>query len=118
MFPLKNIHPLSDFVRNAKARAGHMTASGEPEVLTVNGQAVLVVMSAAAYEKLIEELETERTLNVAGNSALELLRSGAISARDLSASLKPNPHVKSMPAAEAFAELEKQIQLRRKKKAS
>jgi len=118
MVQLKNIHPLSDFLRNAKARAAHLKATGEPEVLTVNGQAELVVLSAAAYEKLIEELETERTLNVSGNSALEMLRSGQVSAADLMASLKPNPHVATIPAAEAFAQLERRIQLRRKKKAS
>ena len=118
MVKLKNIHPLSDFVRNAKSRIAQIKKSGEPAILTINGQAEVVVLSAQAYEKLLEELELEKTLNVAGNGPLEALRSGQISARDLMASLQPNPHAASIPMEEAFAQIEQRIQARRKKKAS
>ena len=118
MVKMKNIHPLSDFLRNSKSRIGQLKSTGEHSILTVNGQAEVVVMSAESYEKLIEELEQEKTLDVAGNGTLEALRSGQISVKELKASLQPNPAAAAIPAKEAFAEIERRIQLRRKKKAS
>ena len=45
------VKPLSDFVQNTKAHVEALKASHQPEILTVNGEAVLVVQDAAAYEK-------------------------------------------------------------------
>jgi PHD/YefM family antitoxin component YafN of YafNO toxin-antitoxin module len=118
MVNLKNIHPLSDFVRNIKARIATLKKTGEPAILTVNGQAEAVVLSAEAYQKLLEELEVQKTLNVAGNSLLEAMRAGQFSVKDVMASLKPNPHAALIPAEEAFARLERKFEARRKRKAS
>ena len=54
---LVSIHSLSDFQRNAKDHIRKLKASGKPAVLTVNGQAEVVVQSAAAYQKLLEDHE-------------------------------------------------------------
>ena len=54
MIDLANIRSLSDFQRNAKAHIRRLKKSGKPEVLTVNGQAEIVVQSAEAYQKLLE----------------------------------------------------------------
>ncbi len=118
MVKMKNIHPLSDFLRNAKARIGELKKSGEPAILTVNGQAEAVLLSAEAYENFMEELETERTLNATHQGALEALRSGQIAANELIASLKPEGWQASVSAREAFAQLERKFSARRKKKAS
>ena len=118
MIHLKNIHPLSDFLRNAKSRLQHLKETGAHTVLTVNGQAEAVILSAAAYEKLIEELETEKTQNLAGSVSLEMLRSGQITGDELKATLQPNPQAQGIPAEEAFAEIDRRIQQRRRKKAS
>lgn len=118
MVNLKNIHPLSDFVRNIKSRIATLKKSGEPAILTVNGQAELVAMSAEAYQKLLDELEVVRTLNAAHEDALDALRTGRVSAEDLIASLKPPPEGSAIPAREAFALLERKFAERRRKKAS
>jgi PHD/YefM family antitoxin component YafN of YafNO toxin-antitoxin module len=118
MVSLKNIHPLSDFVRNIKARLATLKKTGEPAILTVNGQAEAVVLSAEAYQKLLEELEFIRTLNAAHEGALDALRSGKVTAKDLIASLKPPPEGSAIPAQEAFALLERKFAERRRKKAS
>ena len=118
MFPLKNIHPLSDFVRNAKARLAKMKKTGEPAILTVNGAAEAVVLSADAYEKLVEEMENQKTNAIAANVLLEMFHSGQITAEELKAQLKTNPNAQSLPAEEAFAQLDKKFQARRRKKAS
>ena len=54
---IQDIASLTDFHRNSSAHCKRLKASGRPEVLTVNGKAVLVVQDAAAYQRLLEELE-------------------------------------------------------------
>ena len=54
---VENIHSLTEFQRNAKAHIRRLKKSGRPQVLTVNGQAELVVQDAASYQKLLDELE-------------------------------------------------------------
>jgi len=54
MIELKNIRSLSDFQRNTKEHLRRLKNTGKPEVLTINGQAELVVQSAAAYQKLLD----------------------------------------------------------------
>jgi len=60
---LENIHALSAFQRNSKDFIRKLKKSGRPAVLTVNGEAEVVVQSAEAYQKLLE-----------GNELLERLR--------------------------------------------
>jgi len=52
---LGNIHSLSDFQRNAKQHIRKLKRSGKPAILTVNGQAEVVVQSAEAYQKLLDD---------------------------------------------------------------
>ena len=54
MIHLKDIHSLSDFQRNSRAFVEHLRETGRPQVLTVHGQAELVVQSADAYQKLVD----------------------------------------------------------------
>jgi prevent-host-death family protein len=54
---LANIHSLSDFQRNTKDYIRRLKESGKPAVLTVNGEAEVVVQSAEAYQKLLDDRE-------------------------------------------------------------
>jgi hypothetical protein len=54
MINLKDIHPLSDFQRNTRAHVEHLKRTGRPEVLTIHGQAELVVQHAEAYQRLLD----------------------------------------------------------------
>ena len=54
---LSNIQSLSDFQRNTKKHIRRLRASGQPAVLTVRGQAEIVVQSAEAYQKLLDDQE-------------------------------------------------------------
>ena len=54
---LSNIHSLSDFQRNTRDHLRQLKDSGEPVILTVNGQAEVVVQSAEAYQKLLDGQE-------------------------------------------------------------
>ena len=54
---LANIHSLSDFQRNTKDHIRNLKKSGKPVVLTVNGEAEVVVQSAEAYQRLLDDRE-------------------------------------------------------------
>jgi PHD/YefM family antitoxin component YafN of YafNO toxin-antitoxin module len=54
---LSDIHSLSEFQRNTRDHIQYLKRSGKPLVLTVNGQAEVVVQSAEAYQKLLEDQE-------------------------------------------------------------
>ncbi len=54
---LRNIHPLSDFQRSAKAFLATLKESPDPIVLTVNGKAAAVVQDAESYQRLLDRLE-------------------------------------------------------------
>ena len=60
MIDVRNIHSLSDFVRNTKSHMQWLKESKAPEVLTVNGRAEIVVQDAESYQAIIEELERAR----------------------------------------------------------
>jgi len=62
MIDLANVHALSDFQRNAKKHIRRLKASGEPAVLTVNGQAEVVIQSAESYQKLLRDQELLESL--------------------------------------------------------
>lgn len=57
MIDAADIRPLSEFQRNAKSFMQRLRRTRQPEVLTVNGKAAVVVQDAAAYSAMIEELE-------------------------------------------------------------
>lgn len=62
MIDLRNIRSLSDFQRNTRKHIARLKKSGQPEVLTVNGQAQLVVQDAASYQQLLDEVERLKTI--------------------------------------------------------
>ncbi len=74
MIDLNSIHPVTDFNRNTKKHIKRLKATGKPEVLTVNGQAEVVVQSAEGYQKLLDAAELAET--VAG------IRRGLAQAKD------------------------------------
>lgn len=57
MFQLSDIHPLTDFLRNHKEHIERLRKAGQPEVLTVNGKAELVIQDAASYQKLVSMID-------------------------------------------------------------
>jgi prevent-host-death family protein len=59
MLDLANdIRSLSDFKRNTVELLNRLRETGGPLVLTVNGKAELVVQDAAAYQTLLDRVET------------------------------------------------------------
>ncbi|TVP79112.1 MAG: type II toxin-antitoxin system Phd/YefM family antitoxin [Gemmatimonadales bacterium] len=51
---LKNIHSLSRFQRHTREHLARLKETGEPEVLTVHGQAEVVIQSVESYQRLLD----------------------------------------------------------------
>ncbi len=75
MLKISTIKPLTDFIRNSKAHIQTLRTTQEPEILTVNGEAAIVVQDAASYEKMA--LLAEQAIQDARlQSAMEYFREG------------------------------------------
>jgi hypothetical protein len=62
MLDTREIHSLTDFLRNHKAHVARLKKTQAPEVLTVNGKAVVVVQDAASYQSMLDRLHHMETL--------------------------------------------------------
>ncbi len=62
MVDVREIHPLTDFLRNHKAHIQRIKESRTPEVLTVNGKAELVVLDPESYQEMQERLQRMETI--------------------------------------------------------
>jgi PHD/YefM family antitoxin component YafN of YafNO toxin-antitoxin module len=72
MINLENIHSLTDFKRNAKDYVEQLKEAKAPLVLTINGEAALVVHEAHVFQEMMNRhRHTEEELH---NLKLEMLR--------------------------------------------
>jgi prevent-host-death family protein len=56
----RDIQSLTDFKKNTPEFIRQLKETGEPIVLTINGKAEVVVLDAAAYQRLREQAEVAR----------------------------------------------------------
>lgn len=56
MLDARQIHSMSDFLRNHKAHVARLKETRTPEVLTVNGRAEVVLLDTESYENMVEQL--------------------------------------------------------------
>jgi PHD/YefM family antitoxin component YafN of YafNO toxin-antitoxin module len=57
MLDVDDIRSLTEFQRNTRAHIKRLKRTGRPEILTVNGQAELVVQDARSYQKLLDRVD-------------------------------------------------------------
>jgi hypothetical protein len=62
MVLLNNIHPVTDFTRNTRKYIQRLKKTGNAEVLTVDGEAQVVIQSTTAYQKLVDAAQLVETL--------------------------------------------------------
>jgi PHD/YefM family antitoxin component YafN of YafNO toxin-antitoxin module len=62
MLDTRDIHPLTDFLRNHKAHLKRLKRTQTPEVLTVNGRAEVVLQNAEGYQRLLDRLHHLETI--------------------------------------------------------
>ena len=64
MVSVQNIHSLTEFKRNANSYIENIRSTKAPIVLTVNGEAAVVVQDAIEYQALVDALAVERSAAV------------------------------------------------------
>jgi len=82
MIDLSNIHSLSEFQRNTKQYVQQMEQSEKPIVLTVNGEAQLVIQDAKAYQKLLDRLEYAETVAALRQGIKEIEQGKGVPAKE------------------------------------
>lgn len=95
MIDLREIRSVTDFQRNAREYVDRLKSIGSPMVLTVNGQAELVVQNAAGYQELLDRLEELE--------AVSAIRAGLEDVKD----------GRTKPARKAMKDLESRLAIRR-----
>jgi PHD/YefM family antitoxin component YafN of YafNO toxin-antitoxin module len=78
---LKDIRSVTDFQRNAKTHVARLKKTRAPMVLTVNGNAAIVVQDATTYQRMVQrldELEEERAFIAAVNEGLKDIEEGRV----------------------------------------
>lgn len=88
MLDTRQIHSLTDFLRNHKAYLARLKETKTPEVLTVNGRAEIVIQDAESYQDLLDRLHHMETL-----TAITAIKEGMASAER--GELKPAEQVLS-----------------------
>lgn len=74
MIQLTDIHPLTGFLRDHKAHIARLASTGRPEVLTINGEARVVIQDAASYQKMLELLDAAETERIVRDRLASLER--------------------------------------------
>ena len=69
MLNTRQIHSMSDFLRNHKAHIARLKETRTPEVLTVNGRAEVVLLDTESYETMVEQLNQQQEKEIAAASA-------------------------------------------------
>jgi len=93
MIKAKSIKPLSDFLRNSKSHITALKETHEAEILTVNGEAAVVVQDVESYEEMAALAEQARQ-DARLQQAMAYFRDGG----------------KGIKAADVFAELDAKYQ--------
>ena len=62
MLDTREIHSLTDFLRNHKAHVKRLKKTQAPELLTVNGKAAVVVQDATSYQQMQDRLHHMETV--------------------------------------------------------
>ncbi len=90
---VENYYSLTDFQQNMSEFINRIKETGQPLMLTVDGDVEVVVLDAETYERLLDALEYKETVE-AIREGLESMRSG-----------------KGMPADEFFEQMRKKYNI-------
>ena len=69
MLDTRQIHSMSDFLRNHKAHVARLKETRTPEVLTINGRAEVVLLDTESYETMVEQLNQQQEEEIAAARA-------------------------------------------------
>ena len=84
----QDIHSLTEFKKNTGHFINGLKKTGRPTVLTVNGRAKIVVMDAAAYQQIQDQMELQNDILAINNSLKDFENGDFLEADDVFAELK------------------------------
>ena len=99
MIQPEDITSLTDFKRDTSAHVRKLRRTGRPQVLTVNGKAVLVVLDAAAYQELAALIDRAEAIEGIRRGMEDFASGRARPARTALESARRAFHRKSRPRA-------------------
>ena len=88
MIQAEESYSLVEFTQHAMDHLARLKSSGQPEVLTVNGKAEVVVQDAAAYQALLDRLDSVEAIASIKASLAEFERGEGIPLREGIAALR------------------------------
>jgi PHD/YefM family antitoxin component YafN of YafNO toxin-antitoxin module len=80
--------PLADFARDAEAAVRRLKDTGEPEVLTVDGEDAAVIMDVRAYQRLLDRLDYLETVKAIREALAEVARGEDVPFEEVEAELR------------------------------
>lgn len=81
-------YSLLELTQHAMDHIARLSSSGQPEVLTVDGKAEVVVQNAAAYQALLDRLDSIEAVAAISASMVEFERGEGIPVREGFAALR------------------------------
>jgi PHD/YefM family antitoxin component YafN of YafNO toxin-antitoxin module len=84
----RDIHSMTDFLRNHKQHVSRLKETHAPSVLTVNGKAEIVVQDAESYQQLLDRLYRLETLAAIQEGMASAERGELRSAADVLADMR------------------------------
>ncbi len=82
MLDVTKTKSLTEFNRNSRECVERLKETGQPELLTVNGEAAVVVQEAAAYQELLKKADYADTVEAIRKGMAEHGRGDAIPMRE------------------------------------
>lgn len=89
-------YSLLEFTQHAMDHIARLKSSGQPEVLTVDGKAEVVVQDAEAYQALLDRLDSVEAIAAVKASMVEFERGEGISVREGFAALREKHGISSL----------------------
>ncbi len=80
--------PLPEFTRDAAAAIRRLRDTGQPEVLTVDGEPAVVVQDAKSYQQLLDRLDRLETIEAIRQALDEVARGEDVPAEEVFAELR------------------------------
>jgi predicted transcriptional regulator len=88
--PIEPLEPtsLDNFVQQSQAMIERLKKTGQPQVLTVDGKAAVVVQDVAAYRRLIERIDRAETVVGIRQGLTEAARGGDVPFEEVEAEFR------------------------------
>jgi prevent-host-death family protein len=97
MIQVTDVASLTDFKRNSGEAIKRLKQSGQPQILTVNGRAEVVVQDVAAYQRLLDLVDRAEAIEGIRRGLESAARGEGLTAEEVYAELRAKNHRATSP---------------------